>query len=187
MRVIVCRKAHAAWVDNELSLSGANGARNMCVAAGNKWRTLSPKSEFYFFRAGGPDTADLYCFQKVRRIAGRRAMAQKHFRCQRNARRKRLEPGKLFGSELGMGVFIRRTSALRTMVEDLPLMVSRQAPPALRHDVLRGLKWQQRPRHTVTQVHDLVHTTMPEVTRNRFQGCKVSVNVGDKCDAHVPF
>ena len=80
-----------------------------------------------------------------------------------------------------MGVFIRRTSALRTMVEDLPLMVSRQAPPALRHDVLRGLKWQQRPRHTVTQVHDLVHT------RNRFQGCKVSVNVGDKCDAHVPF
>ncbi len=64
MRVIVCRKAHAAWVDNELSLSGANGARNMCVAAGNKWRTLSPKSEFYFFRAGGPDTADLYCFQK---------------------------------------------------------------------------------------------------------------------------
>lgn len=121
------------------------------------------------------------------RIAGRRAKAQKHFRCQRNARRKRLEPGKLFGSELGMGVFIRRTSALRTMVEDLPLMVSRQAPPALRHDVLRGLKWQQRPRHTVTQVHDLVHTTMPEVTRNRFQGCKVSVNVGDKCDAHVPF
>lgn len=114
-------------------------------------------------------------------------MAQKHFRCQRNARRKRLEPGKLFGSELGMGVFIRRTSALRTMVEDLPLMVSRQAPPAFRHDVLRGLKWQQRPRHTVTQVHDLVHTTMPEVTRNRFQGCKVSVNVGDKCDAHVPF
>ena len=98
-----------------------------------------------------------------------------------------MEPGKLFGSELGMGVFIRRTSALRTMVEDLPLMVSRQAPPAFRHDVLRGLKWQQRPRHTVTQVHDLVHTTMPEVTRNRFQGCKVSVNVGDKCDAHVPF